>query len=413
MNKLDTYLRLYHYCVETYLLYIFLFGFYLFSNILPPIGSFLVLLVIGGGMVFTIFLKLKRQSKLTFILAAVLIVLIGFILNVPYGQLLLIAGFMLWRIPTLVNEADRENEAKVIGVVFCLGVSYYIVASLTEYPYKNVILLLVAVYVMLLVVGRFLKTVMASTLANADVRKKQINWLAKMVSIALGGIAILTFALPVIKWSFFFLLKSIFIVLSIPFMPILYWLLSLESLQNAFNVDTQNPQGEEDPALQELMESMKNREIADLSTLWAFLTVLIAAIGFYLIWKKYKNYEKREDKIDESLIIRTKATDLINPGQTMYKGKKKPPKDIVRRLFFELEKIGAKKKIGRKTSETAEQWFERLHFKEYEDVLKDYQKVRYAEVSLNKEEQENYAQVMKELKHKIIQLDKDGKQEDV
>lgn len=413
MNKRDSYLRVYHYFLESFLLYIFLFGFYLLSNTIPPIGSFLVLIGIGGILVFIVFLRLKNQSILTFLLAALIIILIGFTLSVPYGQLVFIVAFMLWRVPTLVNEADRQNEAKVLVVVFCLGVSYYIVGSLSEYPYKNVILFLVAIHVMLVVIGRFLKTIMDATLANADARKKQINWLAKMISIALGSIAILAFALPGIKWSFFFLLKSIFILLSIPFMPILYWLLSLEGLQNAYNKVNHTPQGEEDEALQELMENMQNREIADLSTLWAFLTVLIAAIAFYLIWKKYKNFEQREDQMNEALIIRSKATDLNKPRLNNVKRKQKPPKDLVRKLFYELEKIAAKKKLGREASETAQQWFDRLSISEYEDVLKDYKKVRYAEASLNKEEQERYALVMKELKNRIITFDKDNKQEDV
>lgn len=414
MNNRDSILRIYHYTLETYLLYIFLFIFYLFSDTLPPISSFLVLLGIGGILVFIIFLKFKKQSTLTLLIAAAIIILLGYILQLPYGPLIFMAGFMLWRIPTLVNEADRQNEAKILGVVFCLGVSYYITASFTEYPYKNLILILVAIHFILLIVGRFMKTLLVSSFANGDARKKQTTWLVKMLGLALGGIALLTIALPGIKWSFFFLLKSIFIVLSIPFMPILYWLLSLESLQNAYNKINQTPPGEEDPVLQELMEDLGNREPADLSTLWAFLTVTIAVIAFYLIWRKYRNLVKRENPGDESLIIRTTVTDLMKPGQSNFKRKQKPPKDIVRKLFYELEKVGAKKKRGRETSETAEQWFNRLHFNEYKDVLKDYQKVRYAEVALSKEEQERYAQLMMELKHRMIELDKDNmRREDV
>ncbi len=414
MNKKDSFLRIYHYTLETYLFYIFLFVFYLFVDTLPPTSAFLVMLGLGGSLVFFIFLKFKQQSKLTFLLAAAIIILLGYILQIPYGPLLFMAGFMLWRIPTLVHEADRQNEAKVLGVVFCLGVSYFITASITEYPYKNLILILVAIHFILLIVGRFMKTLLVSSFANGDVRRKQTTWLAKMLGIALGGIAVLTIALPGIKWSFFFLLKSIFIVLSIPFMPLLYWLLSLEFLQDAYNKVNQTPAGEEDPVLQELMEDLGNRELLDLSTLWAFLTVTIAAIAFYLIWKKYRNLVKRENPGDESLIIRTTVTDLMKPGHSNFKRKQKPPKDLVRKLFYELEKVGAKKKRGRKPSETAEQWFNRVNFNEYEDVLKDYQKVRYAELALSKEEEERYAQLMTELKHKMIEMDKvNMRQEDV
>ncbi|QOR65384.1 hypothetical protein IM538_16355 [Cytobacillus suaedae] len=411
MNKRDSFLRIYHYTMETYLLYIFLFVFTIFSNTIQPIVPFLVLLGIGGCLVFFIFLKLKAQSNLTFLISAIIIILIGYILKIPFGPLLFMAGFMLWRIPTLVNEADRQNEAKVIGVVFCLGVVLYIMASLTEYPHKNLILILVAFHFMLLIVGRFMKTLLVSSFSNEDTRKKQTTWLVKMLGIALGGIAILTVALPGIKWSFFFLLKSIFILLSIPFMPLLYWLLSLEFFQDAYNKVNQTPVGEEDPVLQELMEDLGNREPLDLSTLWAFITVTIAAIAFYLIWKKYRNLVKRENPGDESLIIRTTVTDLMKPGQSNFKRKQKPPKDLVRKLFYELEKVGAKKKKGRENSETVEQWFDRVHLNEYTEVIKDYEKVRYAEASLSKEEQDRYTQLITELKHRMIEMD--NKQEDV
>ena len=402
--KRDTFLRTYHYFIEAYLLYIVIFLYYMFLNKLPPIIPFITLVGGTGLLVFLIFLKSKKQSLLTFLMAAVVTLLVGIALNYQLELLFVLTGFMLWRIPILVNEADRQNEGGVLVVSFAVGVIYFISAAMMEYPFRNLILILTALQVLFIIIGRFMKGLLTDSYANEQTRKKQTNWLMKMIGITTGGIALLALSLPAIKWLFFFLLKTIFLVLSIPFMPLLYWLMSIESLQKYWEL----PGGSaavEDDSLEEVFEGIEAKQQVDFSNLWIVIVVVIAIIVAIIIYKKYRNLAQGSERQNDSLIIRSKASDMVKSDQSMFRRRQKPPKDYVRKLFYDLENIGAKKKLGRHSTETARQWFDRVGLSDHDDVIQSYEKVRYDETSLSKEEIEKYDIVIKEIKEKLNKKD--------
>ena len=402
--KRDTILRTYHYFIEAYLLYIVIFLYYMFSNTLPPIIPFITLVGGTGLLVFLIFLKSKKQSFLTFLTAAVVTLLVGIALNYQIELLIILAGFMLWRIPILVNEAaDSQNEGGVLVFSFAVGVIYFISAAMMDYPFRNLILILTALQVIFIIIGRFIKGLMTGSYANEQTRKKQTNWLIKMIGITTGGIALLALSLPAIKWLFFFLLKTIFLVLSIPFMPLLYWLMSIESLQKYW--ESEGEADVEDGLLENVFEGIEAKEQVDFSNLWVLVSAVIIIITAIIVYKKYRSLAQGSERQNDSLLIRSKSSDMVNSGRSIFRRRQKPPKDYVRKLFYDLENIGAKKKLGRHSAETAKQWFDRVGLSEHDDVIQSYEKVRYDETSLSKEEIEKYDIVIKEIKEKLNKKD--------
>ncbi|MFS0863435.1 hypothetical protein [Fredinandcohnia sp. 179-A 10B2 NHS] len=393
----DIFLRIYHYSIEALLLYIISFIYFMHEGIVSPILPFLT--VIGGGplIMLGLFYLFKKRPYWLVILSGLISFGLGFLVSDKLELLIIIVIFVIWRVPAHLNEADMKHELSILGITFITAIIVYLMNSFVDYTYSYVVLLLTCFQVILVMVGRFIDGLLSSQFSDHDGMKRQVKWVTIVITSMIGAVTILTFALPILKVTFFYVIKGIFFFFGILLTPLLYFLLGQEDFLKKF-FDAQYPDEETEQVEPVQYSDLIDMEQATYNPLFGW-TLLIIVLVVLLIWY-WKKYRTRVISVQGANEIVMNTSILTNKGVSRFT-KSKPPKDYVRRIFYELERYAAKHKMGRLKDETAREWLTRLGYMEDNEFVIYYETVRYEEESLTKEQKEQYDKIVKEIKRKM------------
>ncbi|MFT4415676.1 hypothetical protein ACLM5H_17605 [Fredinandcohnia humi] len=387
------FLRIYHYSIESLLVYLITFIYYMHEGIISPILPFLA--VVGGGafVMVGLFYLTKNRSFGIIILSGILITGIGYLVDYRLELLVLLVLFVSWRVPAHLNEADMKHEILVLGYTFISGIIIFLFSSFVDYPYSYVLVLLTSFQVIVIMIGRFIDSLLSSGTTYNDTAKKQIKWVLNVITGLVVGVTVITIALPILKPTFFFLLKSVFFFFGVFLMPLLYFLLGQEELLSKF-FDAQYGDGKVQEAAP-AFEDVINMEEAYYSPLFGWtLFVIVMIVILLLYWKKYR-IRQIGIQADKELTV---SSSILTDTRNSPFAKGKPPKDHVRRLFYELERYAAKHRVGRMKEETAKEWLERIGYNEDNEVVSYYETVRYQETPLSKEQKNIYEKIVRDIK---------------
>ncbi|MCH1626664.1 hypothetical protein [Fredinandcohnia quinoae] len=396
--KRDTFLRIFHYCTEILLVYLLVFIYFIHENIIPPLIPFVSIVLGGAVLIAVLFRLIKSRAFSIVILAGILNVGIGLLVGFHIELIIILTLFNMWRVPIHINEAELKNENIVLGITFFSGIIVFFIGFNSDYLYRHIILMLTSLQILLIMLGRFIDGFLYSASNNKESNRRQIKWILVLVGLLIAITLLLTFALPLIKPTFFFLLKGVFYFFGILLMPLLYFLLGQDNFFARF-YDAQFPKNKNNEQDYPFGDELISPEHAPIDpTFWWVLFALIIIGIIVVIWRNYTIGHhtiqvKQKVQSTSSLLVNNKPTSLA---------KRKPPKDYVRRRFFELERLAAKFNMGRRRDETAKEWLDRIGYTtEENDMVIYYENVRYNEVPLTHDEKEQYDKIVKELKRKM------------
>lgn len=393
----DIFLRIYHYSIEALLLYIISFIYFMHEGIVSPILPFLTVIVGGPLIMLGLFYLLKKRSYWVVILSGLISFGLGYLVSDKLELLIFVIIFVVWRVPAHLNEADMKHELSILGITFITAIIVYLMNSFVDYTYSYVVLLLTCFQVIFVMVGRFIDGLLNSQFSDHDGLKRQVKWVVYVLTGMIGTVVILTLALPILKLTFFYLIKGIFFFFGILLMPLLYFLLGQEDLFKKF-FDAQYPDDEREQVEPVQYSDLIEMDQAYYNPLFGW-TVLVIVLVILLIWY-WKKYRTRVISVQGANELVMNSSILTNKGTSRFT-KSKPPKDYVRRLFYDLERFAAKHKMGRLKDETAREWLKRLGYMEDNEFVTYYETVRYEEESLTKEQKEQYDKIVKEIKRKM------------
>ncbi|MBY0098426.1 DUF4129 domain-containing protein [Mesobacillus maritimus] len=160
---------------------------------------------------------------------------------------------------------------------------------------------------------------------------------------------------------------------------------------------TGNMGGTINRALDMAADTPSNQEGFNFLNDWtiSLFVVLIVVIAYFLFKKKYV----RENQV---VNLRTIASVEASPPseekeRKINHTKQLTPDNPIRRKVLEFEQEALKRGYGRKSTETIEEWFARLHLKA--DYLDFYQKIRYGEQELNERQEQQAQRLLEELRN--------------
>lgn len=390
--------RWFRFIFEGFVLYLLFIPFYMHDNQLPPIVGFLLVLLFSSAAIFLFFRNQKTKSYAAMMafmpFAAALAWLLGFpiILAVALGALSCWRAFLYFF--RFRNSSDGPNS---FGLFFCALVFAMCLYAIPSYAYRQGILILMLSQFLFLLFMKGWERL--STLPSRDEgqRRSYLRWGFGTFASLVGVSALLITFYPAVKWVIFsgfsLLASSLGYVISYP----IYWLFSSIVSDEAAE-DVMNGLQGGDEQHREIEEQPPPDDGSTIPCGWIFLG--IAAVAFIIVFIVAYRRRSRLSKDDKE----TGGEDahLSTHVRTSKKSRKKrgrPPKNGVRRRFYQMQKVLTSRGFSRSASESIEEWFARLDFPatDKEAVAIGYRKVRYGDGTLSTEEARQYEQAVDSL----------------
>ncbi|WP_077617633.1 DUF4129 domain-containing protein [Bacillus sinesaloumensis] len=393
----------YQYVMEMILLYIVWILLYIHTEILPPILPFLLIAGVGAAVIAFLLSILKSNTPYLFImLVAPLLALLSSLMGLSFGQSLMIAAIVCYRVIRYFYRSPKLSEAMVLNVSIITGGIVYFAASVQGYIHNDLVLYLLVTQLLFFMIGKMAISVSESSLVLKNIRTKNNSW--SVVGL-FSGLLIAAFAIAII-FPFVFVRALSFIssligtgmyYLSKPFFN------AVDDFEAAGKM-----QGEKVEPLDGL-ESANNNSFSELAGdanvlfyLSIFGLLILVAILFLLAKKRVV---KEVAIVGEGYQYTTTTESASHTASKWSKPKKLTPQAKVRKLIHELELLSAKHGLGRYHHESITEWLGRNHFLEHR-LVDLYERVRYGDEELTEQENEACEEIVKQVKMKIKSVKK-------
>ncbi|HEU5141480.1 MAG TPA: DUF4129 domain-containing protein [Bacillales bacterium] len=395
MSKIQLLLR---YSLEGFLLYLVLVPFYIRLEQLPPLVPFLLVFYLP---VLSLLLLMRKKENLSFgLLLSFVPVFAGlaWILGFPLFLAMVLVAACCWRMATLfLAFRDPFDDLSPFVVFFVsLGFALLLYTIFPSYVGQNAILIIMLSQFVFLLGMEVIRRLIDSEAGSRKERQIFLRWGSGTVGGLVVGAVLLLLLYPVVKWVFFkgfgLLAHGLGVVLGYP----VFWLLSLltgngnkmpkEFLSRFKSSDKKIPD-QQPPSIDD----------ASLPLDWILFGLVAALFIVVFIYFYRKRIGIHRDSESQAALSETYSI-----SEHSFRGRRrrgKPPKDEVRKRFYQLQrKLGARG-VGRSSHESVGDWFNRLHLDPDEQAIiaDDYRKVRYGNASLSAEEMDRYERAVRKL----------------
>lgn len=354
----------------------------------PPswLGYSLMLIIAWGLLV----LMQKQSFSLSFVLSLGLVFGMGLLAGFSPLVSLILTLIICWRSAAHYKGNSGLTAPVILITSLILAPFIYTFGYGTGYPYREQILLAVLVPLVIHIGGSMLDSVFHSK-AYMEKSERQKSWLffSGVAGALSAGALLLTYALlNFIDSGLSFALRWGAYLFSLLAAPI-FKLLDFEI--------TPKP-----------MPKKKEMEVSDLEqtnvvndtphdvylVIGLILFILFAAFVIYRLVKmdavRIKDFN--ESKPDGVTVVRQNFIQKASSKKTS-----SLPHHRIRRQIYELEKISQKKKMGRHSSETLQEWLMREGLLE-PDAAVVYEKLRYGEKEITAQEEQAFDLAMKAIR---------------
>lgn len=379
------------YCHEGFLFYLGLAIIYVYSTSFPPIIPFVIAYLIPPLVLWGLSMKLKSLPIIVLFLLAIGFAAIDWVLGYSPFLAIALAVVCLWRsfsyLFNYVDLTDGPNEMYLFLGGLLMALFLYI-------PLQDHSALIISViqFAFLLAIMIFRRLAESAESLPAQWRM-YARWGGGALAVILAVPVVLLFLFPVVKWVFFtgfgLFATGIGYVIAYPFYWLMKWLLGGQ------NVDFSKAFGHGSNFHKNHAKNMQHHS-SSFPTEWIWILLVCVALLLIVLYVRKKI---RMTQLNVSMDTqRTESTPASGIGKRR-KRRVKPPKDTVRRLFFQLQKKLAATGMGRFESESVGDWFGRLDLgaSQKDTVASEYRKVRYGEEALSAEEHSRYEHAVKAL----------------
>ncbi|WML56971.1 hypothetical protein [Neobacillus sp. PS2-9] len=390
----------YRFVLECNVGILFLSLFYINKKEFPPI--LFLLLTCMGGMIFLASLLVKIREKGKWVYIVTIFPLLLYIYYQDEHSLffgLIIGLFIFWRGISLYDDGSLQSEAVILLLSFMVGLIAIIYSALSHYPFQDALIYLLISQIILALLGSFYGKWFS---IQTDKTKFAFYFMKILAGFFIIGIG-LTFLLKYVQLAFFSILHVIVMLFSNlianPLLSGLEFIMGLfgqeEYVPKPFESDMENEAGK----YQERSFSM--------DYLLLILIVVVVGIIGYLIYKK----RLKQQAIESNSTPRIEVFDAFFSTNSMVGLRKrgKPPEEYIRREIYNLEKYAHKLKLGRISSESLEEWWNRIGLVGGDEIIDLYEKVRYGHVQSSTREQSYIKAEIHQLKQQLIEIHKKGK----
>jgi len=385
------------------LLYILLMLFYIHTDYLPPIIPFLFLTGVGAVIIAFLLSLMKSNTPYFFIMLIVpLLALVSSEIRLSFGQSIVIAAVVCYRIIIHYHKNPKLTEAMILNGSLVFGGLTYFAAKVQGYVHSDLILYLLVTQLLFFMIGKILNSVSTSSLVKKTIATKQNSWsvvgLFSGLFVGAIGVAVI---FPIV------LVKGLSLITSI-IGTSFYWV--SKPLFNAVeNIDSyRSSQGESVGTLNWEETEKKNTffELLGSFDIWFYLSILgllLLAVILFLLAKK--RFVKEAAVVGDVYQYATITEGVTSPTAKWRRSKRQTPQVKVRKLILELEVLSAKHGFGRYHHESVSEWLGRNHFLDFR-LVELYERVRYGDEVLTDEENKSCEEIVQNLKEKIKSLKK-------
>lgn len=386
---------------ESILLVIFLFPIHLKGN--DQTISWMVLLILALSFLVTLLLSniIKKKTNLLFSLVSIPIILLGsFIAGIPLMISILLIIFSYWRFYKLLPEDfndeffDQRNSLLLFTIIS--GVSMYCIGLLMKFTDSNSLFILILIQFVILTYGTFIKNYF-----HSNIKKKyalfSIGILILIIPLLLA--IILVFPIMGLRTGMFEIITLCVQLITFLIGPLIEYLSNmLERGMSKVSKENENMELLQDN--HEQIERAFHDGNQNIFYIILFLAVSIFAIWVFVKFRHFKVYVE-ETVIDgltthQSITKEKKSSiySINNPGYSKASHQ-------IRKCVYELEKIGIRKKVGRKSSESIRDWMNRLQIECSNKWIRIYEDVRYGKGIVAKSEVELFISEYKLIKKQL------------
>lgn len=393
--------------IEMIALLIFIYNGFLHQQERPNLFVYVFIIFIS----ISLFLLLKHGLKEKFTgfhsIALVPIIFgIAYYLNYDIFVSIIISCVIVWRLAKHEIEPDLENEHVVIGLTLALVILAYVVGYLSEASERHDVFYLFMLQFIVLFVGKWI-SYHAYVQEKGQLFKKWLTSATVLLSI---------FSLTTLLYFLFPFVRNLFsTVLSWVSYGITYSFAWFFLLIERMTDNIEPAEGHiENVILEEREIDEYDPTITDEHLQIALIVIglLVLLLLFFFFKKRFTI--KKEMSDTPNVRYETVTTSLVKDRHLGMKRKKtKPPKDEVRKAFYQLESWTKKNNVGRWPFESIEEWLERYnmsHFVKGEAVYL-YRHVRYGNLEVDQSEKEKYLAQIEALKNEFKHVLKEQKKE--
>ncbi|MEH7222363.1 hypothetical protein V7112_01015 [Bacillus sp. JJ1566] len=396
-------LKSYQYVMEVILLYILFMLLYIHTEQLPPILPYLFITGVGAIVIAFLLSLMKSNTPYVFIMLVVpLLALVSSEIGLSFGQSLVIAAIVCYRIIVHFHKNPKLTEAMILNGSLLFGGLTYFAAKVQGYIHSDLVLYLLVTGLIFFMIGKILNSVSLSSLVMKNVASKNNSW--SVVGL-FGGLFVGAIGVAVIFPILF--VKGLSFVSSIIGTG-LYWV--SKPLFNAVeDIDSFRGSRGESVGTLNWEETEKVNLFFGMtgdSNFWFYLSILgliILAIIIFLLAKK--RFVKEPAVVGDIYQYATVTEEITTPAAKWKRPKRQTPHSKVRRLILELEVLSAQHGLGRYHFESVTEWLSRNHFLDYH-LVELYERVRYGDEELSPDENVACEEMVKQIKVKIKSLKK-------
>ncbi|MCC3357667.1 DUF4129 domain-containing protein [Bacillus sp. REN16] len=396
-------LKSYPYIMEVILLYILLILLYIHTVQLPPILPFLFITGAGAVLIGVILSLMKSNTPYLFIMLVVpLLAIVSSKMGLAFGQSLVIAAVVCYRIIIHYLKKPKLTEAVVLNGSLLIGGLTYFAAKVQGYVHSDLVLYLLVTQLVFFMIGKILNSVSQNSFVMNNVTAKNNVWsvIGLFCSLFIGAIAVavvfpilfvkgLSFVSSMIGTGLYWVSKPLFNAVE-----------DIESVRGSQGESVGTLNWEETEKKNPFLEMIGSFDI------WFYLMILgaliLAVILFILARKRFV----KEVAVVGDVYQYVSVTEGIRvPAAKWRKPKRQPPQAKVRRLILDLEVLSAQHGLGRHHHESVTEWLSRNHFLD-DRLVELYERVRYGDEEISADENLDCEEMVKQIKAKIKSLTK-------
>lgn len=394
----------YRFTIDALTLFVFIYYLNAHADLTPPVWQFLIVFIAAVfGYVVNKGIMGEQLTLFHLFMQGLLILLLGYTLGMLMFHAAIIAVFLTWRFIVYHYRPDTNHEKGMVFVSVLLGFFLYLPAVYESNPYAHQGLYIVIAQLIVLLSGKMLSSMVSVEDGFFNQWHRKVGHIVGIVGAVLGTSVALFLMAPIFIKSFHTAFNWVTYQLGLGISPIINWFdQQIDESAEPEPVERENVQSEES-----VMEEVNNENnFADVVSAETLLMIIVgvfvvALFVFYFIYRKRMvrigSREKESQQPDHIARQRVKNSTFV------VSKKVKPPKNEVRKAFYELEYWAAKRKIGRYADETVNQWLRRIELdaSSYQDVIDVYQHVRYGESTFSENQRETYFAQLRQLKQDL------------
>lgn len=371
--KVKEFMQLYHFMLEAIIAFLIIIVSTLYirngeSTFLP----YIVMMVVSMGLL----LVLLRSKSVRFIVPIILFVLgliLVFTLHLPHISSILFFGFLAYNLSVFAknNKNFFESRNKIMIIFIAASSIILFIGSMNEYPYLSYIFGMIYLFIFLFIGAAYLQG------------KIDTDDQAKMTDVfKIGGLIgvmalFFTVIFPYIQIAIKWVLVQILTAAVYLFSPLLTGIHLKAREAKPKDVPFNSNQEKDVKEKQEYFQF----DFSDIKLLYFMIILLIIGLIIWLIMKK----KAAVDDIEETK----------NYYETSYKPLKHEKKKQVsysklhnelRKQVHKLQLYANKQNSGRYHAETISEWLKRIGQSHHEILISSYEKIRYNNEDITKEE---------------------------